>query len=768
MELFEIQPVLPEEAKRIRLKSQMARRKGEIALQQEIESQDEWDEMLAKEGLTVVDVYQEWAGPCISMVSNFKRIKNQVSDDLLNFCTAKADRIESLEKYRGKCEPCFLFIAGGSLVNVIRGAKSPLLMSTIVQELEQEHKVIAGEHKRNVIVDEVVETLAEKAVEIKEEETKEVTVAIIKPDVVQEGRADEIIQQMKEDGIEIIAQEEKQLTEEEAREFYGHLSEENFFEDYIQFMTSGISYVLVLSKGRTGKGIIEEWRNKLGPSDVETAKDSAPNSWRAKFGSKGYMNALHGSDCPDSAIRELAFFFPNLNLPTYQKQEKRLERTFALIRPDAYLLHKDEIIEKIKEAGFKIALQKEVQLTKKDAENFYKEHKEEEYFEELTKQMSSGPLLALGLAREDAIDKWRNMLGPSNIDEARENDPSSLRAQFAVPGVQVNMLHGAKSSEEAENEIHRFFPVEQTVAAIKPDAFGTKEEIIKKIHEAGFRIAAQKETTLTPDIIEKFYGNHKEQEYFDELVNYMVSGPTMLMVLSREDAIEGWRSIIGPTDPLQAKEKNPELLRAMYGKDVMHNGLHGSSSSEKVNEIISTLFVGDEITPVEDENEKIEKPETETEEVKAEGTKERTEEVVTEEDEKNTEEVTDKQAEERDAVIAEAVKTEETPEATKTDETPEMTKTNETPETAKTEETLETTRTGELPEVESVDPDPALEANLSSQESVPISTEASETPQLENNDNSSKQSGEGLPENQELLPDEPVTNGTPANEEKAE
>lgn len=608
--------ILSEEAKKSQLKAQMARRKGEVSLQQDLETQEDWEQMLAKEGLTVVDIYQEWAGPCISMVSNFKRIKNQVTDDLLHFVTAKADRIEALEKYRGKCEPCFLLIAGGSLVNVIRGAKSPLLMKVILHELEQEHKVLKGECKRKVIVDEVIEHQAEKEIELEEEnllhfngelinfadklelssgeELKEVTVAIIKPDVVQEGKVDEIIQQMEEDGIEIIAQEERQLTEEEAREFYSHLAEESFFEDYIQFMTSGSSYILVLSKGETGKGIIEEWKNKLGPPDVETAKDSAPDSWRAKFGSKGYMNALHGSDGPDSAIRELAFFFPNLDVPTYQKHIGRLERTFALIRPEAYQLYKDEIIEKIKEAGFKIALQKVIQLTKAEAEEFYNEHKEQEYFEELTEQMSSGPLLALGLAREDAINKWRDLLGPPNIEEAKEKDPNCLRAQYNVPGLQVNMLHGAKTSEEAEAEINQFFPVEKTVAAIKPDAFGTKEEIINKIHEAGFQIAAQKETLLTPAIIESFYGNHKEKEYFDDLVNYMVSGPTMLMVLTREGAIDGWRSLMGPTDPEIAKEENPEFLRAKYGTDIMHNAVHGCSTGEKVEEIINTIFTDEE------------------------------------------------------------------------------------------------------------------------------------------------------------------------------
>ena len=88
--------------------------------------------------------------------------------------------------------------------------------------------------------------------------------------------------------------------------------------------------------------------------------------------------------------------------------------------------------------------------------------------------------------------------------------------------------------------------------------FSIADEIIDKIHDAGFKIAARKETTLSRDVAEEFYSDHKDKEYFNDLVDNMCSGPTYFMVLSREDAVDGWRSLIGPTDPEQAKAEKPE------------------------------------------------------------------------------------------------------------------------------------------------------------------------------------------------------------------
>ncbi|EDO26764.1 predicted protein, partial [Nematostella vectensis] len=76
----------------------------------------------------------------------------------------------------------------------------------------------------------------------------------------------------------------------------------------------------------------------------------------------------------------------------------------------------ESIMSKIQEAGFEIAMSKEMHLTREQAEEFYSEHKDQEFFDTLVTNMSSGPMMALCLAREDAIEGWRGMLGPKEVE----------------------------------------------------------------------------------------------------------------------------------------------------------------------------------------------------------------------------------------------------------------------------------------------------------------------------------------------------------------
>nr|XP_033801216.1 thioredoxin domain-containing protein 6 [Geotrypetes seraphini] len=580
----------------------MGSKKKEIALQITVGNQEHWEELLSSKGLIVVDVYQAWCGPCKTVISLFRKIKNELGDDLLHFAVAEADSVDSLENYRGKCEPTFLLYAGGELVAVIRGANAPLLHKTILDQLTAEKKVLDQGTKREVIKDDALFTEKEEEnadIEVHAEEDelipsgKSCTVAIIKPDAVAHGKTDEIIMKIQEAGFEILANEERTMTESEAKDFYQHRAKEEKFEELIQFMSSGPCHILIISKFGEDD-VIPAWREFIGPTDVEIAKKEKPESLRAQYGTEILFNAVHGSDDKDQASRELAFFFPNFKQtekPTEPSSNRNPERTLALIRPEILKENKDEVLQKIREAGFTVAMQKEVMLTEEQVQEFYSEHKDKDYYPALLQQMISGPVLALALVKDHAVEEWRKLLGPTNLAEAINEAPNSLRAEFSPKESEINQFHGSLSEEEAERELSFFFPVEYTLATIKPDALAEHQDtILETIQSAGFTIFKVKETYLNRGMAEEFYKEHRGKPFFDQLVNYMCQGPCLMMILSKENAVEEWRKLMGPTDPAEAQRSMPESLRSKFAKSILQNGLHGSSNKTHAMEKMHFIF----------------------------------------------------------------------------------------------------------------------------------------------------------------------------------
>ncbi|XP_068602636.1 thioredoxin domain-containing protein 6 [Brachionichthys hirsutus] len=583
----------------------MAGKKKEASLQVSVTNREQWEEMLATKGLTVVDVYQQWCGPCRAVVRLLRKIKNELGEDLLHFATAEADSIDTLEKYRGKCEPTFLFYGGGELVAALRGANAPLLQRMIVEELANEKLVLEQGGQRKAVKDDgLVDDEKNEEEETTQrggnEETiivpasKSFTVAIIKPDAAAHGKANEIIMKIQDGAFEILAHEERTLTETEARGFYQHRAAEACFEDLVHFMSGGPSHILVLSQVDGGADVIPAWREFIGPADVEEAKREQPESLRARYGTQTLFNAVHGSESIEQAGRELAFFFPNFRSDSVTEQdgeEERVERTLALIRPDVAGGNRDEILAQIHKSGFTVALQREAALTEEQVRRFYFQHVDQDYFPALLQSMTSGPALALVLARTGAVNHWKNILGPSDVNKAKEESPECLRAQFAAENEPINRLHGSASHEDAEREINFFFPKQKTLAVIKPDAMGGHaEDILQEIRVSGFSVTQVKETLLSKELAEEFYKEHREKPFFSPLVEFMRRGPCMMLVLTKENAVQEWRTMMGPTDPDQAKTTSPNSLRARFASDVLRNAVHGSSSEQHADEKIRLIF----------------------------------------------------------------------------------------------------------------------------------------------------------------------------------
>ncbi len=122
----------------------------------------------------------------------------------------------------------------------------------------------------------------------------------------------------------------------------------------------------------------------------------------------------------------------------------------------------------------------------------------------------------------------------------------------------------------------------RTFTMIKPDAVGAGNSgaIIKMIEEAGFRIVAARLTQMSLDEAGKFYAVHKERPFYQDLCQYMSSGPIMPMILEKENAVEDFRKLIGATDPQKADEGT---IRKLFATSIEANAIHGSDSDENAN-----------------------------------------------------------------------------------------------------------------------------------------------------------------------------------------
>lgn len=121
-----------------------------------------------------------------------------------------------------------------------------------------------------------------------------------------------------------------------------------------------------------------------------------------------------------------------------------------------------------------------------------------------------------------------------------------------------------------------------TFTMIKPDAVEANNigPILAKINEGGFRIVAMKYMRLTPEQAGEFYAVHKERPFYGELVSYMSSGPIVAAVLSKDNAVADYRTLIGATDPTKAEKGT---IRQLFAKSIAANAVHGSDSDENAN-----------------------------------------------------------------------------------------------------------------------------------------------------------------------------------------
>jgi nucleoside-diphosphate kinase len=132
-----------------------------------------------------------------------------------------------------------------------------------------------------------------------------------------------------------------------------------------------------------------------------------------------------------------------------------IERTLAIIKPDAVAARRaGQILTRIEQAGFRILAMRLLRLSRPEAEGFYAVHRGKPFFESLCRFMSEGPVIVLALEAEDAIQKWRDLMGPTDPAKAPEG---TLRRLFGA-NIERNAVHGSDAPETARFELGYFFP----------------------------------------------------------------------------------------------------------------------------------------------------------------------------------------------------------------------------------------------------------------------------------------------------------------------
>ncbi|GHU27091.1 hypothetical protein FACS1894152_3130 [Bacilli bacterium] len=148
------------------------------------------------------------------------------------------------------------------------------------------------------------------------------------------------------------------------------------------------------------------------------------------------------------------------------------------------------------------------------------------------------------------------------------------------------LITGKEKNEKRQKDM--------TLGIIKPDAVRDKKtgSIIKEIEDNGFEIVAQKQIILSESQVRLFYGEHINKPFFGELMDFMTSGPIVVLVLVKKNAVGDYRKLMGATNPLKAEKGT---LRSKYGADLTHNAVHGSDSLDSARREIYFFFSGIEM-----------------------------------------------------------------------------------------------------------------------------------------------------------------------------
>ncbi|UJR26523.1 hypothetical protein I4U23_007846 [Adineta vaga] len=599
----------------------------------DLHSNDEWDVMLNKD---VIDIYQEWAGATVVLEDIFLKLKRTlIHTEYLTFYSANCENVDLLKRYRGYCEPLLFFYGNNVLVHIEHQVNVPNIEKAIEEQLNKELQAMKGNQKREALNELLLTKYAEyngtqqttrssikgsvsndpmlykdessslRSLLLKTAEKIDqdywlssepyrigVALFVIKPDLLASGKKDEILDQLRQRGFVIHTQADKLLDNEDMMKIFQ--PDQDIIKEFNRFMSSGPSAYVVVSKGFTGRSTSDDLRSIIGYHDPDIAKTNHSESLTAIYGTDSIMNGFYSSANNQEALKDIQIVFPDYQYPLIDGKSTdeyvHKTATLCLLGPIQVQTKKDAIIQAIVKRGFEIRYKRMYLFRPDEVESLYIKHRNEEFFKTLIDAYTAGPCLLLYVAKENCVSDFNEFLGPFSREEFSQI-PGTLRHDFDEPSTPVTTIHGSESIIDARKELEQFFSYQQTLTIIKPGlTMNQKDDIVRRLKSNGFTITAKETRHLTKDILTQFYARHQGLPWFNDFIQFMSSDTCEILILARENAVQALREIMGPVDPVRAKTDAPDSIRAIYGLDIMRNGLHASSNKKHAREEIRLLF----------------------------------------------------------------------------------------------------------------------------------------------------------------------------------
>ncbi|KAG5893236.1 hypothetical protein JTB14_013398 [Gonioctena quinquepunctata] len=277
---------------------------------------------------------------------------------------------------------------------------------------------------------------------------------------------------------------------------------------------------------------------------------------------------------------------------------KTKERTLAILKPTV-VEKLGEIINHIQNHGFQLSRLRMCLLSRKEALELYADRKGETSLPFVLEHIVSGPVVAVELVGENAVDSWRNLMGPRDPIEARKVAPGSLRALYGKDSHATSGFHGSWNAESAVNEAKFFFARKNntpqstallentTCCIIKPHAIheGNLGDIISSITDSHFKVTDAQMFYLSSANADELLEVYKGivSDYQAMLLSFL-DGPCLVLEIAGKnfemDVHDEFRKFCGPCDAEIARQIRPNTLRAKFGRDKYKNAVHCTDLAE--------------------------------------------------------------------------------------------------------------------------------------------------------------------------------------------